>query len=74
MVGEGREGSLRGFRRGTSTAIFHMEGKEEESRMRLRRGAKYEMELGWRLCSIMGGIWSKPGAAVLEYWEIVEIT
>jgi len=32
------------------------------------------MELGWRLCSIIGQIWSKPGAEVLEYLEIVEIT
>jgi len=32
------------------------------------------MELEWRLCSIMGEIWSKPGAEVWEYLEIVEIT
>jgi len=28
----------------------------------------------WRLCSIMGEIWLKPGAKVLEYLEIIEIT
>jgi len=42
----GREGSFRGFRTGTTTVIFHMEGKEEEeSRMRLRREVKQELEL-----------------------------
>jgi len=33
----GRVGSLRGFSIGMITAIFHMEGKEEEKKIRLRR-------------------------------------
>jgi len=36
----GREGSFCGFKMGMITAIFHMDGKEDERRIRFRREVK----------------------------------